>query len=235
MSSNAKQRLQPPGPDVVGSIVSSLQERIHDGSLPAGTWIRQDALSDEYNVSRTPVRQALEQLRALGLLEIVPRRGARVRQPTERQIVEAYAVRAVLEGYAAEQAVHLISARQLDRLLEAESLFQRAVEAVRAGTSSDDWYRANDQFHDVILEAAANDRLIWTIRALHMSFPRNLTWSAMHDDARLLEQNAKQHAAIREAIEQRDGSRARELMIEHVESAGRLVALRASRNASADT
>lgn len=212
----------------VSALAATLQARIHNGEFPVGTWLRQETLGRELGVSRTPMRHALEQLSAQGLVELIPNRGARVRAPSEREIVEAYAVRAVLEGYAAELASELISSNQLERLEAADELFENAVAAARSNGLTTDWAAANDAFHEAIQEAACNEHLRATIRGVHHSFPRNLTESALRDDLRQLERNVAEHAAIRAAIEARDPRRARRLMISHVESSGRLVALRAS-------
>jgi DNA-binding GntR family transcriptional regulator len=85
------------------------------------------------------------------------------------------------------------------------------------------WVRANDLFHQAILEAAANGRLSATIAELHRSFPRDLTWSALAGNSRLLEENVDQHHAILEAIERGDAAEARRRMVAHVRRAGELV------------
>jgi DNA-binding GntR family transcriptional regulator len=85
--------------------------------------------------------------------------------------------------------------------------------------------RANDLFHQAILDAAANGRLSDTIADLHRGLPRNLTWAPLSRSSRLLEENVEQHERILEAIEERDPVEARRRMIEHVRSAGELVAL----------
>jgi DNA-binding GntR family transcriptional regulator len=198
-----------------------------------GTWLRQSRLADEFDVSRTPIREALQTLRARGVIELIPNRGARVRLPTPREIRESYFLRAQLEGAAAELAADLISQAQLERLRDAERLFEEAVGDVaeRRCTGDDSpghrsWVAANDLFHDVLQEACCNRLLRRTIAGLHRSFPRNLTWGVL-DDLRLLEENVAQHRLIREAVERRDGPAARRLMIAHVQRSGELVAGRA--------
>jgi DNA-binding GntR family transcriptional regulator len=84
--------------------------------------------------------------------------------------------------------------------------------------------QANDLFHQAILEAAANGRLTATIADLHRSFPRDLTWAALSGNSRLLEENVEQHAAILSEIERGNPEEARRRMVEHVRSAGELIA-----------
>lgn len=212
-------------------LAQDIQERVAEGVLPIGTWLRQETLAADFGVSRTPVREAFQKLQARGVIELIPNRGARVRWPTVREIHEAYQVRAELEGLAAELAARLATQPQIDRLREAEELFGQAVDSPsqrrrRTPAADAGWRRANDLFHEVVQEASCNELLRQTIRSLHRTFPRSLTWQALGQDVRLLRENVTQHRAIREAIEAGDGAAARALMVGHVTHAGELVALR---------
>jgi DNA-binding GntR family transcriptional regulator len=213
---------------LVDQIVREIRDRVFAGTLPVGAWLRQEAIAAEFAVSRTPVREALRELQARGIVSLLPNRGALVRGPTLKEIREAYVVRAELEGLAARLAASRLSAADLDRLREAEALFERAARGAAArhpaaAASDSDWQRANDLFHEVILAAAGNDRLRREIADLHRAFPRSLTWSALLSRLGELEENAAQHRRIRQALEARDGERARQRMIEHVAHAGSLV------------
>jgi DNA-binding GntR family transcriptional regulator len=218
----------------VDDLAALIQERILSGAIATGTWLRQERLAAEFGVSRTPVREALRGLQAQGIVEVVPHRGALVCGPTLRDIREAYAVRAELEGYAAELAADWVRDEQLKRMQEAEDIFERsAAESTeidgngRSGAvERPAWSRANDLFHEAILDAAGNRRLAETVRALHRSFPRNVTWSTLSGNRRLLQDNVDQHRAIASAIAHRDPSAAREAMTVHVRRSGELVALR---------
>jgi DNA-binding GntR family transcriptional regulator len=230
------------GSPLVDRLAGAIQTRVLSGDVPVGTRLRQEALAEEFGVSRTPVREALRQLQATGLVELHPNRGAVVRGPSAREIREAYEVRAELEGLAAELAAGRISDRDLLRLREAQALFRKSVETLiarrarRRAPWKDEsvWVRANDLFHQAILDAAGNERLSDTIADLHRSFPRDLTWTALSESSRLLEENVEQHEAVLEAIEQRDSAEARRRMIEHVRSAGELVTLHFEQAAGAD-
>lgn len=228
---------EPNGAEPRGALVDDLAARIQadimTGEHPIGSWLRQSALATRYGVSRTPIREALRKLQAAGLIELHPHKGAIVRGPTAREVRESYQVRAELEGLATELAASWITQRQLDELEEAERLFADAIAAVRQGddadresrtAAEDRWRRANDMFHEVIQEAAGNRRLRATIRDVHRSFPRQLTWATLSEDPRLLEENCREHEAIREALDRRAADEARRLMISHVRRAGELVA-----------
>jgi DNA-binding GntR family transcriptional regulator len=217
----------------VERLAGAIQAQVLSGAMPVGTRLRQEALAEQFGVSRTPVREALRQLQATGLVQLVPNRGAVVRGPSAREIREAYEVRAELEGLAAELAAERISDRDLVRLREAQALFRESVSTLiarrarRPAPWKDEsvWVRANDLFHQAILDAAANGRLSDTIADLHRSFPRDLTWATLSRSSPLLEENVEQHERILEAIEQRDPVEARRRMIDHVRSAGELVTL----------
>jgi len=219
---------------VVEQLVQSLSADISRGAIPMNSWLRQETLAAEFNVSRTPIREALRMLQAKGMVELVSNRGAVVRGPTPRLIREAYVVRAELEGLAAEFAARWIRDDELRQLREAEELFERFVEAFvnqprdgaeRHGPERSDWMQANDLFHLAVQEGAGNSMLRATIEDLHRSFPRNLTWSALKGDSRLLTDNVAEHRAIRSAIEERDERTARELMTGHILRAGELVSM----------
>lgn len=219
------------GSPLVDRLASALHARILSGTIPIGSRLRQEALAEEFGVSRTPVREALRKLQATGVVQLQPNRGAVVRGPSARDIREAYIVRAELEGLAAEIAATSIKDRELRHLRDAEKLFRRSVRTLMAGSQGleqrwddeSDWIRANDLFHQSILDAAGNARLSSMITDLHQSFPRRLTWAALAGSSRLLEENVAQHAAILAAIEEHEPTEAHLRMVEHVRSAGDLV------------
>jgi DNA-binding GntR family transcriptional regulator len=220
---------------LVDRLAATIQSRVLSGEIASGTRLRQEWLASEFGVSRTPVREALRQLSASGIVSVEANRGAIVRGSSPREIREAYAVRAELEGFAAEHAVEHLDDTQLDQLREAEQLFRHSIEDViedrRRGVDRDwstesEWERANNIFHGVIQQAAGNRQLLTAIAQLHQRFPRDLTWSALSRSTHLLAENIEQHRRILEAIEARDPTRARVAMTEHVRAAGELIARR---------
>jgi len=219
---------------LVDHVVSVIHERVLSGEMAVGTKLRQEALARELGISRTPVREALHKLHARRIVDFTPNRGAVVVGLSARDIRDAYEVRAELEGFAAELASQRITDAALTRLREAEALFRESIatwvalggEAPVESESGASWTSANDLFHRVIHEAADNDRLRQAIHDLHVSFPRNLTWSALSASAMLLEENVEEHRAILDAIARRDAAASRALMAEHVRRSGALVARR---------
>src|SRR6184192_4893144 len=81
-----------------------IEEAIVAGELEPGSVLRQEQLSERFGVSRTPIREALRRLAALGLVSFEPNRGVRVRALSRAELREAFLVRAELEGLATELA-----------------------------------------------------------------------------------------------------------------------------------
>src|ERR671919_2411799 len=107
-------------------IALALAEAIVSGEIPPGSVLRQEHLSEQFDVSRTPVREALRRLAALGLVTFEPNRGVRVRMLSRDEIREAFMVRAELESLATEIATPKMSAADLAALEAAERRFSDA-------------------------------------------------------------------------------------------------------------
>jgi DNA-binding GntR family transcriptional regulator len=230
------------GQALVDHLAQQIQARIMSGELARGTRLRQEALADDFGVSRTPVREALRQLQASGMLVVEPRRGAIVHGPSARDIRESYFVRAELEAIAAELATERINDDQLALLRETVDRFQTIAADItgadRTATPADAdvvWAAANETFHDVILEAADNRRLRSTVEHLYLSgaIPHDIAWAALASSSRLLHEDAEQHAQILAAIEANRAAQARKLMRQHVARSGELVARLHERNEDA--
>src|SRR5262245_34927476 len=107
------------------ALALALEEAIVSGEIAPGTVLRQEQLSEQYHVSRTPVREALRRLAALGLVSFVPNRGVRVRTLSRDELREAFLVRAELESLATELATPRITEAELAALDEAEQRFAK--------------------------------------------------------------------------------------------------------------
>src|SRR5256712_13693293 len=104
----------------------ALEEAIVSGEIAPGTVLRQEQLSEQFRVSRTPVREALRRLAALGLVSFEPNRGVRVRTLSLDELREAFLVRAELESLATEIATPKMRDEDLRALEDAERRFSRA-------------------------------------------------------------------------------------------------------------
>jgi DNA-binding GntR family transcriptional regulator len=220
---------------LVDKLASQLHARVLSGELASGTRLRQEALAEEFGVSRTPVREALRKLQAGGLVELQPNRGAVVRGFSSREIRDAYEVRAALEALAAGLAAERASREQLQRLEHAQGEFRAALERTvarrRGGREVGEreilrWGKANDDFHQTIHEASGNEVLVATLAQLHRNFPRDLSRLVVSESTAMLQANVREHEAILEAVSGHDAAAAYELMQAHVARAGSLVTLR---------
>src|ERR1700752_3456076 len=131
-----------------------IEEAIVSGELAPGTVLRQEHLSEQFDVSRTPVREALRRLAALGLVSFVPNRGVRVRTISREELHEAFMVRAELEALATEVAATKITREDLAEWEAVEQHFAGISKELRARESGEarrsvmgDWVRANHAFH----------------------------------------------------------------------------------------
>jgi len=212
------------------TIAEELQRRIFSGEIPVGSWLRQDSIAADFEVSRTPVREAFRALQGQGVLEFFPRRGVLVHGPTPRDIIENHEVRAELEGLAAALAAARVGDEQLQRLRDAATQFRVVVDLATDDAMVDEadalWRRTNDEFHSTILEAADNSQLAASIRELARRIPHNLTFATLRGSRRRLEANATEHADILQAIEANDERAAQRLMRSHVLRAGDRIARR---------
>ena len=203
-------------------IATRLEEDIATGVIAAGTVLRQEELSREFDVSRTPVREALRRLAASGLAEFVPNRGVRVRALDRHALREMYLVRSALEGLAAELAAPIITDAELSELHVAEEEFARCTRSLRQDLPEEqrepvtvDWLQANFRFHDIILGAADSQLLAQLTRTVRRSFAGRTLWRPGSEVDRRYEQMVRQHAAIREALAARSPRGARELSSAH--------------------
>jgi DNA-binding GntR family transcriptional regulator len=206
-------------------IALKIEEAIVSGELPPGTVLRQEQLSERFAVSRTPIREALRRVAALGLVSFVPNRGVRVRTLSREELREAFLVRAELESLATELAAPRMTEEDLAELDEAEARFSEATQALRARPRDDvdrwrltsEWVRANHGFHDVIYRAADAPLVERLAKGARRSFSGHAVWGpgGSEIDA-LYERNDREHRAIIAALRAGNAPGARALAREHV-------------------
>jgi GntR family transcriptional regulator of vanillate catabolism len=199
------------------SVMDQIRESILDGSVSAGERINEVRFSKTLDVSRTPVRAALQALAGEGLLDYAPNRGFTVREFPLDAIVDAYEIRASLEGVAARFAAERgLSAEE--RAIMEQSLVagDRLLAPGHFEAGAIDVYRViNGDFHETLLGAARNRMLAEMIRICHhvpISSSRNIV-AFEHRDVR---RRHDDHHRIYEAILAREPHRAEILMREHV-------------------
>jgi DNA-binding GntR family transcriptional regulator len=216
---------------LVGSLAERISAKILAGEYPPGSRLRQEALAEEFSVSRTPIREALRQLEVKGVIQHRPNQGAVVLAPNARDIRDAYQVRAELEGFAISLAAEWITDEQIERMRRAQKRFADAVDRLIAARKSNakphlksvpNWVESNDEFHGVVIEASGNRRLKQVIQDLHLGFTRNIMLAALTMDGRRMRENVSQHEAILNAISRHDAAEARKVMTHHILRSGEL-------------
>jgi len=172
-------------------------EDILTGRHPPGSRIIETKVARELGTSQAPVREALRGLEALGVVEITPFRGTRVRSPSKRDILEAYAVRSALEVLGARLAVPRMTDADLVELAG-------HLEAMHAAASDDDGHalaEADASFHGRIVELADNGTLERVWRSLE---PLSRTYITLVIPGADPQWSADLHTPILAALEQRD-------------------------------
>ena len=188
----------------------TIEDEIVEGRLALGARHDETQLAARFGVSRTPIREALLQLAATGLVETKPRRGMVVSAPEPGHLLEMFETMAELEA-----ACGRLAARRLTPELEAE--LKSAVEACARAASTGDpeaYYGENYVFHTVIYRACRNDFLCGQALALHrrLSPYRRLQLRTRHRVA----QSLAEHESVVAAILASDGAAAADQLRRHV-------------------
>lgn len=167
-------------------------------------------IAREYNISRTPVREALIVLEREGWVEQDGRRGAKVTVPSAQSILELIEIQAALEGYVVRKAASLLKETDFQAL---ESLLERADRAIANGEQSLGRSLGED-FHRYLARKVGNQRLRSQIEQMqeHVDRVRPLIWQ---QGLAPIERSAQQHWQIFHALKRGDVHKAEELMTEH--------------------
>ena len=195
---------------VADQLIETLKKEIHEGVLKPGDQLEEAALARRFDVSRTPVREAVRSLVECGLLETRSRKGAFVRTLSAKEIIDIFEVAAELEGLACRLAA--------ERLTEdAIAEIQAGCDACAAAAKQNDtvaYAAANLQFHAAIHSASGN---AWLIEELAEIETRINPYRSMPYKMRnRLAQSTQEHDEIKNAIADGNGSIAADLMRSHM-------------------
>ena len=146
-----------------GRIRQALENAILNGGYPPGARLDPDELARQFNCSRTPIRDVLQQLEASGLVRVQPKRGTFVTQWTFEQLTERFEVMAEIEATCARLAARRISETELADLTKA----QEACAEAAAAEDPEAYYAVNTDFHRCIYRATHNSFLIEEASRLH--------------------------------------------------------------------
>jgi DNA-binding GntR family transcriptional regulator len=187
-----------------------LEQDIVMGAFRPGERLDEQSLAARFNVSRTPIREALQQLASAGLVTAQPNRGAFVASLGVRDVVERFEAMAALEGMCGRLAARRIADSERRALTDAHEACAR--EAARG--DADAYYYENERFHDVIYGACHNAFLAEQTRLLHKRLKpyRRLQLRLRNR----VPTSLKEHQAIVDAILAGDGDRAEQMLKDHV-------------------
>jgi DNA-binding GntR family transcriptional regulator len=151
-------------------LAHELQVEIITGRIPLGTRLRQEDLAERFGVSRTPIREALRQLQAIGLVEQLGHRGALVRSFSPDECRNIFLVRAELEGLAAERASGRLTTYDHADLDTAQALLRAGPQVKILATSRELLHVAGEMTYSVPPLAVPDPRQVTTVAALLMYF-----------------------------------------------------------------
>lgn len=178
-----------------------IRDRILNGELPGGMKIVEERLAAELGMSRTPIRESIRRLEYEGL--IVKKR---IVNPTEKDLRNMFQVRILMEGYSAQCAATYLHENELKSLEE-------CVNIGRTGTF-DEIMKANERFHEIIVNASNNPVMIDIIDRMHSIIYLFRKTVVFYNRPFLIDE----HEEIYKAIKARDGQTAETLMKNHLQA-----------------
>ncbi|HXT94208.1 MAG TPA: GntR family transcriptional regulator [Trebonia sp.] len=190
-------------------IAEATRRAINSGRLPDGATINQAELAARFGVSRVPVREALRQLQAEGLVELRVHHLAVVRGMDVERLIEVFSVRALLEGWVIEQAASRIDATILDAAREINERLRNEDDHVK-------WLELNAEFHALLYSRSGAKTAMEMLDSLRSRSERyTRLWShglGVHRP----EETVAEHAHIIDLLAQGDGVGARAAVEAHV-------------------
>lgn len=203
------------------AIVESLLADVFEGRLSAGQHLVTQELAERFNVSHTPIREAMVALAGIGIVDLVPNRGAIVRPVTSKDVREIAQVRRVLECEATRRACGRTDLGELESL--AADLRRLVKASAKGGSRFIEEARATDsRLHDLVAASCGNDFLSAELSRLKILFRafRDVAWAYVtaRNDYRRLADEAREHLAIVEAMLAGDAREAARAMSRHIRS-----------------
>jgi DNA-binding GntR family transcriptional regulator len=190
------------------TVAAALRLDILRGRVTAGARLDIDEIAARHGVSRTPVRDALKQLEAEGLVQVLPYRGVEVTRLSAEDLRELFAIRIALERLAVAQAAANISGAELEGL---RKILQRMD---RARSRDQSWTTLNTSFHDAVHAASRSPRLIEMIRVQRTNVDRYVRASGSDLG---IEAQQQEHWALLEALATRDAAAAQAVIERHLD------------------
>lgn len=196
-------------------VTEAIRKAILHGDFKPGDRLTEVRLAEMFNVSRNPIREALHVLQAEGIVEINPRKGARVPLLSFDEVTEIIELRAELEGMSAKYAADRCTEEtrtELQALLEAGNKAYQQKDIAQLQV-------LNDKFHKLLAEAGKNRFLADFMQSLH----ERTQWLFSNTTDSRIADTWQEHAAIMEAVLSSDTELSSALAMRHVKDAGKLI------------
>ncbi|MCD5362910.1 MULTISPECIES: GntR family transcriptional regulator [Chromobacterium] len=199
---------------LTSAVTESLRQRILSGEFADGQQLRQEALSNEYGVSRVPVREALRQLEAEGLIQIIDHKGALVSKLSLEDVLELLEIRAMLEGSVLKAAIPCHTRADHDLAQQTLREFEQALR----NNDVRHWGELNSRFHLALYRAAKRPNTLALIEQLHNKTDRYTRMQILF--TRTMERAHEEHSQLLELSRQGKADEAAEFIRFHILSAG---------------
>jgi DNA-binding GntR family transcriptional regulator len=195
-------------------VYKRLRTGILDHTYPPNHRLDLSALEEQFGISRTPLKEALHRLEAEGLVEIRPRRGTFVSSLDARDVAEAFDVRNILERAAAGIVVREATEAQIGRLRSIADEMDRMLESDDYQSIVEEYIELDRKFHNLFVSFTGNRQLsdICTQLGTHLQIARVRQKFVLTDSRH----TQFEHAAIMQALEQRDAPLLRKAIDEHI-------------------
>ncbi len=191
--------------------VENVREMILNGVLKPGERLILEDLAKDLNMSRLPIREAIRQLQAEGLITVINHKGTFVSKLTTKDVQDVYKIRSILEGEAAKLGTKLISQDDIKKM---ESILELMEQNNLAAYGPKNWLNMNEKFHLILYEATGNQRIVKMISNLMVETSSYVRLAVIIEGQK---PRAKSyHRKILEAVKKRDGEKAEALTKEHL-------------------
>ena len=191
-------------------VAERLRASIYAHELAPGSWVDEQALADQFGISRTPMREALKVLASEGLVILKPRRGCYVTELSDTDLDQIFPVMALLEGRAAMEATQKANAADLVTLDRIHADLERHA----ASGDANRFFEANDAFHTALQDIADNRWLKQLIADARKVI--KLTRRKSLEAEGRVDESLQEHRQVMAAIKQRDPTQAARAMHDHL-------------------
>ncbi len=200
---------------ISSAVGDELRRRILDGTFQSGVQLRQDALAEEFGISRIPIREALVQLESEGLVKIVPHKGAIVSELSIAEIDELFELRLLLEPRLLEASAPHLTAEDFARLHSILDEYNSEIKAMHIGR----WGELNTQFHMLMYRHAEKPRSLTLVANLLQDCDRHARIQLSINNN--TERATCEHNELVTLCEQGRIDKASALLKSHIEHAGK--------------